>query len=88
MRPRHLQHGPRRRWFAPWTVICRCGLGAWPCYAVRMLQDQARMQPRDPGSATWSGPTTAIPALRPFLAAPERPLLTPGQAHRSRGPTR
>ncbi|MFI7547193.1 hypothetical protein [Actinoplanes sp. NPDC049599] len=98
---RHIQHGPRRRWFAPWKKVCTCGLGASPCYAVRMLADQVRMQPRPtverarPGTAgrarpSWSGPTSQIAVLRPDrpLQGPELPLLTRGQAARSPRPAR
>jgi hypothetical protein len=42
MRDLYPQHGPRRRWWWPFSVICRCGLDAWPCPAKRML-DRARL---------------------------------------------
>lgn len=80
MRPNgHLEHGPRRRWWAPWSPICRCGLGAWPCYAEQMLRRQATYQlsiPRPP----WNGPTRNLP--------PHKPLLTRGQEARTRQPGR
>lgn len=31
------KHGPRRRWFAPWQVICRCGLDAYPCIVMKTV---------------------------------------------------
>jgi hypothetical protein len=31
------KHGPRRRWFAPWRRICRCGLDAYPCVVMRTV---------------------------------------------------
>jgi hypothetical protein len=31
------KHGPRRRWFAPWRVICRCGLDAYPCIVMKTV---------------------------------------------------
>jgi hypothetical protein len=87
-RRRHTRHGPRRLWYAPWAVICRCRIGAWPCYVVVMLDRQQRMQPQ-PRENAWAG-RASVPAFRlPRTAAPtSRPLLTPGQAHRSSGGTR
>jgi hypothetical protein len=88
MRRRHIQHGPRRRWFAPWTKVCQCGLGSWPCYAVRMLEAQARMQPRPPANTAgpaWAGPTRQLATLGSFGTGPDRPLLTRGQAERANG---
>lgn len=83
-RRRHTGHGPRRLWYAPWMVTCRCRIGTWPCYAVEMLERQRRMQPR-PAENTWTA-RASVPAFRlPRTAAPaSRPLLTPGQAYRSR----
>ncbi len=37
MRDKFPRHGPRRRWYRPWKVVCRCGLDAYPCVVVRML---------------------------------------------------
>ncbi len=92
MRLRHGEHGPRRLWYAPWTVICRCGLRAWPCYVALMRKRQRAAQPvpqpaPEPGS-DW--PARNGSALRvPRAAAPtDRPLLTRGQAHRSQGRAR
>jgi hypothetical protein len=66
-------HGPRRPLLAPWRRICRCGLDAWPCHALLMLQRQAANRPRvRPG---WNDPT---------LNESSAPLLTRGQAARSR----
>lgn len=80
---RHIQHGPRRLWLRPWKVVCTCGLESSPCYAVQMLQSQAWMQPRPTMARTvrpsvaplWNGHTQRLDEL---------PLLTPGQAERSR----
>jgi hypothetical protein len=33
-------HGRTRRWFRPFTVICRCGLDAYPCPVTRALAAQ------------------------------------------------
>jgi hypothetical protein len=38
-----IEHGPRRLWLRPWKVVCRCGLGAYPCPVVRMRDEQAEM---------------------------------------------
>jgi len=37
-----IQHGPRRPWWSPWRVVCRCRMGDYPCAAVRMREAQAR----------------------------------------------
>ena len=91
---RHTGHGPRRRWHAPRTVICRCGLGAWPCYVILMRDRQRGMQPPlvendRPVEVETGWPARSGVALRlPRMAAPtDRPLLTRGQAYRSRGRT-
>jgi hypothetical protein len=86
-RRRHLRHGQWRRWYLPWTVICRCGLNAWPCPAAVMLEQQAAMQaarrPAQSERRSWTAARTMqLPVLS--VARDERPLLTPGQAHRSR----
>lgn len=89
MRTRHSQHGARRRWYAPWTVICRCGLKAWPCYVVRMQERQRGMQPVPHRPASdWASRTSSTVRLPRTSMPPARPLLTPGQAHRSAGRTR
>lgn len=68
-----IEHGPRRMRWRPWRRICRCGLGAWPCPAVRMREEQAQMvQEVD---VRWNMPT------RQYRVAP---LLTPGQETRTR----
>lgn len=28
--------GPRRRWYAPWRVSCRCGQPVYPCVVEKM----------------------------------------------------
>lgn len=77
---RHIRHGMRRRWWKPWSPICRCGLEAWPCYVVVMLDRQASYRrPAANERPVWNGPTVNV------LAAP---LLTRGQAARSRGRAR
>lgn len=85
MRQKHIQHGPRRRWYAPWSVVCRCGLGSSPCYAARMLAEQASWRTRsiaDWDGPSWGGPTLQLSSLgRPS----DRPLLTRGQAARGNG---
>jgi hypothetical protein len=40
MRDRYPKHGPRRPWYAPWRLWCRCGLEGYPCAVVRMQQRQ------------------------------------------------
>lgn len=47
MRDPYPKHGKRRPWYAPWRVICRCGLDAYPCTVVRMQQRQAVEAARD-----------------------------------------
>lgn len=37
MRDPYPVHGKRRHWRAPWRVVCRCGMDAWPCIVERML---------------------------------------------------
>ena len=69
-------HSPRRLFWRPWQVVCRCGLGAWPCYAVTMLRRQAEMQPRQEAAGSRRGRSPVVPPRR-------SPLLTPGQAARS-----
>lgn len=84
---RHAGHGPRRLWYAPRTVVCRCGIGVWPCYVVQMLDRQRRMQPR-PVENDWPARSPGSAVRLPRMVAPAtRPLLTPGQAHRSSGRT-
>ena len=48
MRDPYPIHGKRRPWYAPWRVICRCGLGAYPCPAKRMLDRAATAELGDP----------------------------------------
>ncbi|BEL09201.1 hypothetical protein Q0Z83_073920 [Actinoplanes sichuanensis] len=31
------KHGRRRIWWAPWRVVCRCGLAAYPCVVLRTV---------------------------------------------------
>lgn len=45
-------HGRRRRWFAPFTVICRCGLDAYPCAVVRAFRAQGA-EPPVPAESRW-----------------------------------
>lgn len=72
----HLTHGPRRLVLRPWKRVCRCGLGAWPCYAYLMLRRQADMRKQaNSRRPAWDGATTRIPVA---------PLLTRGQLARSR----
>ena len=70
-----IEHGPRRLLLRPWRRICRCGLAAWPCPAVVMLERQARALPQPKPWPGWNAPT------RRYGTAP---LLTRGQNHRSR----
>lgn len=67
-------HQARRLLLMPWRRTCRCGLGAWPCPALAILQRQeawklGNTRPR------WAGPTRQLPVA---------PLLTRGQAARTR----
>lgn len=83
-RNHHIEHGPRRLWYAPWKVLCRCGLGASPCYVVLMRQGQQRMWPRQ-AENNWPARAAVATVRLPRTAVPDtRPLLTPGQAYRSR----
>jgi hypothetical protein len=52
MRDPYPKHGPRRRWFAPWRVICRCGLAAYPCIVMRTLRIDPAAGPGD--VAAWA----------------------------------
>lgn len=70
----HLEHRPTRRWWVPWSTICTCGLGAWPCHAARMLARQAAWKQAN-SRPDWAAPT------RPYATGP---LMTRGQAARSR----
>ena len=75
--PRYPTHEPRRLLLTPWLKVCRCGLGAWPCPALAMLQRQAAgARRRQQARAIWNGPTGRVPIA---------PLLTRGQEARSRG---
>lgn len=77
---RHLIHEPRRLLLTPWRRECWCGLGAWPCPALAMLQRQAAVAlDRQRARSTWHAPTGRLPVA---------PLLTRGQAFRTRGSTR
>jgi hypothetical protein len=78
-RERILTHKPRRLLLAPWRSVCACGLGAWPCPALRMLERQAAWRRPNSGPA-WAAPTRPHPRVAP--------LLTPGQAARCRRPGR
>lgn len=72
--PAHNYHGKSRRWWAPWTFRCRCGIDWWPCPVV-MLNLSRRAQDADTadcGEATppppaWDGPTIAV--QRPLTLA-------------------
>lgn len=83
--PNHLMHGPRRLWLRPWRQICQCGLGAWPCPAVRMQREQQAMRPAP--APRWDGPTAPMPRLMggPGAPRPARDFMTPGQRARSAG---
>lgn len=69
-----IEHGPCRRWRAPWRKACRCGLDAWPCPAERMRQEQAEMF-EAVTAHHWNDPT------RRFDLSP---MMTRGQAYRGR----
>ena len=82
----HITHGPRRLLLKPWRTICRCGMGVWPCPAVRMQREQEAMRP--PGRPSWAGPTKRLPRLMGGPTGPrperaDRDLMTPGQRARS-----
>jgi len=82
MRRRHLAHGPKRLWLRPWRRICQCGMGTWPCHAVRMQSEQARM--RSAAGQSWTGPTKRLPRIVGGSGPqPDRDLMTPGQLARS-----
>lgn len=73
----HITHGQCRRWRVFWRKACRCGMDAWPCPVVVMLELQARphtTRPRAP-QPVWNQPTRRLNEL---------PLMTRGQAARSR----
>ena len=75
-RHRIIQHGPRRRWWAPWHQVCRCGLDAWPCPVVRMREAQGAARPASRTEQHgWDQPTTHLQRA---------PLLTLCQARRTR----
>lgn len=73
---RHLRHGPRRPWLRPWKRICRCGYDGWPCYPLAMMTAQALwVQAESDERPGWDAATGRLPLA---------PLLTRGQAARSR----
>lgn len=98
--PTIISHGRRRLWWAPWIVICQCGLEEYPCAALRMLDLQRRMRQdsvreserqrnaRRTQASRWNAATALFPSGTSRKAEMEHrlngPLLTPGQAHRSR----
>lgn len=71
----YLTHGPRRPLLKPWRRECRCGLGAWPCHALTMLQVQAKGRAAVPQRPPWQNSTVNM------LSAA---LMTRGQAARTR----
>jgi hypothetical protein len=72
-----ITHGPCRPWRALWAKACRCGLAAWPCPALVMLERQAADRPalRNKARPAWDDVTRNLSPL---------PLLTRGQEARSR----
>lgn len=75
-----LTHRRRRSFWRPWRVFCGCGFDRYPCAAMEMLERQRRFMgaPRPP----WASETRMMPVLGSARAAD--PLMTLGQAHRSR----
>jgi hypothetical protein len=73
-RSESLSHGRRRRWWRPWSCLCRCGMGAWPCPVVLMLERQTRHRTTNQ-RPPWDHPTAKYASA---------PLLTFGQEERSR----
>jgi len=49
-----IQHSPRRLWYAPWRVVCRCHMGDYPCAAMRMREAQARYIDAVVAAQEWS----------------------------------
>ena len=70
---RHTAHRPRRPWWKPWRQVCACGLYRWPCPVPRMAVAGPPVNERP----AWNGPTRRN-------LSPAAPLLTRGQAARSR----
>jgi hypothetical protein len=72
-------HEPVRRWRHPFAQVCACGIGAWPSTVKTMLDRHAQKIRRGNTGPAWDEATSWVPPVRPPL-----PLLTPGQAARSR----
>jgi hypothetical protein len=74
---KNLEHGPRRLLLRPWRRVCRCGFGRWPCYPWEMLCHQS-------AQARGRAPVYPVRRSGPPAAGATAPLLTRGQAARSR----
>lgn len=71
-------HEPVRRWRHPFEQVCACG-NALPCPVKMSLDRHARELRWANVAPALNEATTWMPPIRPDL-----PLLTPGQAARSR----
>lgn len=76
-----MRHRPSRRWWTPWRRSCICGLPRWPCpdatpFTRPPVAESLRLNQRH----GWDGPTVGLPHLPNHGS----PLLTPGQAYRTR----
>lgn len=73
----HITHGPRRRWWRPWQRICRCGIGAWPCPVVTMLERHARAVPatrrNEVARVRRTGNVRRLPVAGPSTGRGNRP---------------
>ena len=78
-RPKFPVHKPRRPWWNPLERVCACGLDAWPCPVKTMLDRSAQATRQRNTGPAWNRPTTSTTTVQP-----DRPLLTRGQAARSR----
>lgn len=74
-------HIARRRWWAPWRLVCACGAGWYPC------PDTGRVPyaPLGDGTTTPARPAwTSAATTRILPNVRLSPLLTRGQAYRTR----
>jgi hypothetical protein len=75
-------HWRARRWWAPWSFRCSCGIGWWPCPVITLTGMWVR--PGDTPQVAVGRRTAPLPGRNGPTAA-LRPLLTPAQRWRGNG---